>query len=81
MKLQKINGFTLGKKYRDKLLGIEGIATAYTHYLTGCDQVQLMRLVDNERKYDHFDITEIEEVKIPKKAKRPGGPQHTPPTR
>ena len=71
----------LGKKYRSKLYGIEGIAGAYTKFVTGCDQVRLDFVVSGERKYDWFDITDIEGIEIPKSERRPGGPQQTPPMR
>lgn len=32
---------TLGKKYKDKITGFEGVATGYVKYLTGCNQVLL----------------------------------------
>ena len=37
---------TLGKKYRDKITGVEGIATARCEYLSG----QIDVLLESERK-------------------------------
>lgn len=31
----------LGKTYRDKITGFEGVATGYVQYITGCNQVLL----------------------------------------
>jgi hypothetical protein len=31
----------MGRKYRDKITGFEGVATGYVEYITGCNQVLL----------------------------------------
>lgn len=69
--------FTLGKKYRDKVLGNEGIATAGAAYLTGCDQL-LIRWNDSTGRpcSEWIDVTNIAEVEVKQKTK--GGPQITP---
>lgn len=76
----------LGKKYRDKILGAEGIATAQCKYLTGCDHVQLSWRKDDETKEDWIDIVRLELVPEPKKEKlvsanKIGGPAAHPPKR
>ena len=64
--------FTLGKKYRDKRLGNEGVATAGITYLTGCDQIQLEWNDSTGRPVSVWvHVTDIEDVKVVKKA---GGP-------
>ena len=67
---------TLGKKYRDTLHGFEGIATAQTRYITGCDQIEIQWLKNGEPLSFWLDITRLEGVKIPPKEKKPGGPQN-----
>lgn len=37
----------LGRKYKDKITGFEGVATGYVRYLTGCNQVLLAPAVDS----------------------------------
>ena len=69
-----LNGtlFTLGDKYRDTVLGVEGIAIASATYLTGCDQIQLAARDSNGMPYSQwYDVTRIEGVKV---EQRPGGP-------
>jgi hypothetical protein len=69
-----LNGaqFTLGKKYRDSVLGVEGTAVASATYLTGCDQIQLAARDANGMPYSQwFDVTRIEGVDV---EERPGGP-------
>ena len=69
-----LNGakFILGDKYRDKLLGSEGIATAGAAWLTGCDQLLLSWNDSTGRPVDLWtDVTRIEAVKV---KKTPGGP-------
>ncbi len=31
----------LGKKYKDKITGFEGVATGYVEYISGCNQLLL----------------------------------------
>jgi hypothetical protein len=69
-----LNGteFTLGTKYRDKVLGIEGVAVASATYLTGCHQIKLAARDANGMPYSQwFDVTRIEGVQV---EERPGGP-------
>lgn len=64
--------FYLGRKYRDKILGNEGIAVSCCSHLTRCDQILLTWNDSTGRPVDHWiDIVNIEavEVKVP-----PGGP-------
>lgn len=63
----KLNGtqFILGDKYKDALLGVEGIAKAGIAYLTGCDQILLIFNDSTGRPVDHWvDVTGIEKVKV-----------------
>ena len=53
---------TLGKKYRDTILGIEGIATAKHLYISGCDRVTLEWLHNGDPKSQTFDVTELIDV-------------------
>ena len=69
-----LNGtqFTLGQKYRDAVLGIEGIALAGASYITGCDQLQLGATDANGMPFTHWvDVTRIEGVTV---EELPGGP-------
>ena len=54
----------LGNTYKHTRLPIEGTATAYTHYLTGCNQVCLERMVSEKIEHDWFDETNIEGVSV-----------------
>lgn len=68
MKTRKIelNGvtFTLGKKYRDILLDVTGVATAGASYLTGCDQLNIEYKDATGRPVSNWiDVTRIEAVK------------------
>lgn len=76
---------TLGKKYKDVVLDIEGICVSYSSFLTGCDRVNLQyKSKDGDIKSHHVDVTCCEEVKSFKKIKlpkqeteegpKPGGP-------
>ena len=76
-----LNGteFTLGKKYKDKFLGNEGLATAGISYLTGCDQLQLTWNDSTKRPVaEWIDVTRIEDVEVEKRA---GGASPTIPSR
>jgi len=69
-----LNGteFTLGQKYRDTVLGTEGVAIAGASYMTGCDQIQLAARDANGMPYSVWiDVTRIEGVTV---EERPGGP-------
>jgi len=78
----------LGSVYRDKMHGIQGIATARTEYLTGCDRVALETVKDGEIKTHYFDVSMVEFVKdidaiahaTPADGD-PGGPAAVPPSR
>ena len=55
----------LGEKYRDKVTGFIGIATAKHTWLTGCDTVTLTPRVDYEGKLrgtEGFDVSQLEEI-------------------
>lgn len=76
-------GVTLGKKYRDKTHGFEGIATQHTRYLSGCDRV-FLEVCNHQKAELHgvwFDITELENVCVAKKDAKPGGPRMEQPSR
>jgi hypothetical protein len=53
-----------GAKYRDKITGFEGIATAASTYISGCSQVLLTAQVgpDGEIKSHWFDEQRMEPV-------------------
>ena len=69
----------LGKKYKEDIHGMEGIAIAYCKYITGCDQVQLEWMKDEVLHSMWIDITRLKGVKVAPKDKKPGGPQaHAP---
>jgi len=75
----------LGKKYRDKVTGFEGVATGHHKWLTGCDTLSLQPPVDKDGKVpgtQGFDINRLEEVadeqvEVETKDRR-GGPQDSP---
>lgn len=71
----------LGKIYKEKIHGIQGVATSHTRYLTGCDRVCLEWLKDGEVKYHYADISILEGVEIADADKKPGGPAKAPPSR
>ena len=65
---------TLGKKYTDTVLDIEGIAMAGASYLTGCDQVQLAAKDANGMPFEHWvDVTRLEAVKVEPPVRRARG--------
>ena len=83
-----LNGkkFTLSKKYRDTMLGVEGVATAGVTYLTGCDQLEIKWVGPdgsiNTHWVDVIYIKSVEKERAGKSVeKKPGGPQPTIPTR
>ena len=41
---------TLGKRYRDKVTGFEGVAVSEHTYLQGCSRISLERLADTGDK-------------------------------
>lgn len=78
--------YTLGKKYRDTLMGVEGIAASGIAYLTGCDQLELKFIDSMGSVNSHWcDVTIIEAVPARKTKKRkydpPGGPAPSIPRR
>jgi hypothetical protein len=42
--------FELGKNYRDRVTGFEGMATGHVRYMTGCNQVLLAPRVGKDGK-------------------------------
>lgn len=73
--------YELGKKYRDKVTGIEGVTIGCTTYITGCDTYGLQKEKDGECLTVWFGEGRLELVESPKitaKAKKNGGPQPTP---
>ncbi len=71
--------FVLGKKYKETILGNEGVATAGAVYLTGCDQLKITWNDSTGRPVDRWvDVSEIESpsgvVEEEDKKGRPGGP-------
>lgn len=71
----------LGKKYRDSVHGIEGVAVCHTRHLTGCDRVCIEVLKDCDLKEFWFDISRLEGIDIREGDRKAGGPQSTPPSR
>ncbi len=72
----------LGEKYRDMVHGFEGVATVLSRHMTGCDRVCLEAMDDkSDLKEYWFDITRLEDVKIPASEQKTGGPQSAPPSR
>ena len=76
----------LGKTYRDKITGYEGVATAICKYLSGCVQVTLEGEYNKDKnEFPSWWIDESrlipvrkKEVKIKVKRKEPAGPQNAP---
>lgn len=54
---------TLGNKYRDKVSGWEGIATARYEYMNGCVRIEISG-ADKDGKPEGFvfDVHQVEEV-------------------
>ena len=79
LETRKVKDVILGKKYRDTISGLIGVAICYSQYLTGCDQVSLETLEGGEIKEQWFDITRLDKVPVPSQARAVGGPQsHAP---
>lgn len=70
-----------GKKYKDRVHGFEGIATARTEFLTGCARVCLETIKDEQIKESWFDETRLEGVELTPEQDIIGGPGPTPPSR
>lgn len=75
---------TLGKRYRDTVHGVEGVAVAKYVYLTGCDRVCLEWPKDGDIKSATFDVTQLEAVSDAspvRTTKTAGGPGRVPPSK
>ncbi len=69
----KTPGVTIGKRYRDRVLGIEGVVASRTEFLTGCARVGLEYIdPDGDIQTTHLDETRLDAV-LPPEAKKPGG--------
>lgn len=78
------NGVTaieLGKKYKDSVHGIEGVATCHSRYITGCDRVCLEYKSGSDIKEIWVDITRLENIDIAKESMKMGGPQSVAPAK
>lgn len=74
------DNLVLGRKYKETVLGREGVAISRIEYLSGCDRVELQWLnKDNEAKSLWIDITQLADVEVVNA--KPGGPQDEPPSR
>lgn len=67
----------LGERYKDKITGFEGIATARSEFLNGCKRTLLEATISKEGKlteewFDDQRLTDDSEAKT-------GGPGPTPP--
>lgn len=70
---------TLGKKYRDKITGFEGVAVARTEYLSGCFHVDLETgdpEKNNKPVHEWLDEERLVEVDAP--AVTDDGPKRSP---
>ena len=59
---------TLGKTYKDKITGFQGVATGHCQYITGCNQVLLAsRVKDDGSKGESswFDEQRLDDVLVP----------------
>ncbi len=77
---------TFGRKYRDRILEIEGVATAQCSYITGCDHVLLEWMRDGKHDDHWVDILRLERVVSSSpvesvSAPKTGGPAPHPPSR
>ena len=63
MNREDIDGY-LGKTYKDKISGFQGVATGFCRYLTGCDQVLLSSTVctDGHTRTLWTDVQRLEEA-------------------
>ncbi len=70
----------LGKRYRDKVHGTEGVATMRTEFLTACARVTLEYQKDGEVKSNSFDepmldlVLDAAPAPPPAAGSKPGGP-------
>ena len=52
----------LGSEVKDRVTGFKGIAVATTHFLQGCDRIQVAPKVDKEgdiKETQHFDEPDL----------------------
>lgn len=65
-----------GDKYEDVVTGLQGTATAITHYQFACERITLEFLKDGELKYESFDAPRMRHIKTGAVATttRTGGP-------
>ena len=76
----------LGKRYRDKVSGFEGVAVGVSSWLTGCNTVGLQPGTDKDGKLPsltwldeiRLELVEGEPAKEIETKGNPGGPQPTP---
>ena len=73
----------LGKRYRCMVTKREGVATCFTNYLSGCDQVGIASVEDGGERYDFYvDVNLVEELPgeaiTPTDQRLRGGPQPAP---
>jgi hypothetical protein len=69
----------LGKRYRDKVTGFEGVATSVTEYLQGCRRAALERLNKAEDalvilSFDEPNLEYVPSESAVKERTRTGGP-------
>ena len=62
MKESTMKKVKLGKRYKDKIQGFEGVCTSIHTYLTGCTRVSLESMVQGDLKEYCFDVTRLVEV-------------------
>ncbi|MDQ3672694.1 MAG: hypothetical protein M3364_09720 [Actinomycetota bacterium] len=75
---------TLGRKYRDELTGLEGVATGRHEYMYGCVRWTLEFEKDGEIKTEVFDeqrLLLVETSERPQALATSGGPRPEPPRR
>jgi hypothetical protein len=74
----------LGRKYTDKITGLEGVADAITFYRNACARVSLVYVREGKVEMhvaDEVDLVDVE-FEQPAQSKLPGGPaRHVPPPR
>lgn len=75
----------LGKTFKDRVTGFEGVATGVHHWLTGCSTVSIQPPIDKNGKVPEsqgFDFTRLDQVEQPEvkvdTSKVRGGPQDCP---
>lgn len=75
-----IDQIKFGQFYEDRVSGIQGVATAYAVYCTGCNQVLIQpRAKENEMPTDHWlDIERLREMDEAKPIDIPTSPSGGP---